>query len=331
MGGVLSPELVVATTLIHCILQGILVPLLVSFLNSGRDQNKWFRAYVVFINLASLTETIIHIVPIYDTLHNIPPRISLILGPQILTNVISASVQAFFISRCWRIFQRRLLPVLPFLALHLTSIISGTIIIVYLAQGATPNSAHQRHITFAIWVISLFLLDLSTTTTTTVYLYRSYAGFSEYDHRGIYNTVWQVIWTSAAPPLVITSIPLINQFVSPSLVDPLTIFPIALTGKFFLLSLMISLVGRGYIREKFDQLAGGTNHQDATLEHSEQTTPAFSTGNPVVYELEAIRRSTSRPPLETSTLDASQLQPKKDRPSSFTETSSGYSSPKVDV
>ncbi|KAG8705821.1 hypothetical protein FRC08_001423, partial [Ceratobasidium sp. 394] len=271
--GVLCAELVVAATLVHCTLQGALVPLLVSFLNSGRDQNKWFRVYVVLVNLASLTETIIHIVPIYDTLHQILPSLSLILGPQILTNMLSASVQGFFIYRCWRIFQRRILPIVPFLVLHLTSIITGTIVVVYLALGATTDTVRLRQVTFAIWVFSLFLLDLSTTTTTMVYLYRSFAGFHEYDQKGVFNTVWQVIWASATPPLAITIIPMINQFVASSPVDPLTIFPIAMTGKFFVLSLMISLVGRGYIRESFDQLARDTDPRDLAVEHAEWVTP----------------------------------------------------------
>ncbi|KAG8737929.1 hypothetical protein FRC10_007534, partial [Ceratobasidium sp. 414] len=69
--GVLSPELVVASTLIHCTIQGALVPLLFNFLNSGRDQSKWFRGYVLFIHIAALAETIFHIIPMYDTLHQI--------------------------------------------------------------------------------------------------------------------------------------------------------------------------------------------------------------------------------------------------------------------
>ncbi|KAG9122862.1 hypothetical protein FRC07_000585 [Ceratobasidium sp. 392] len=181
----------------------------------------------------------------------------------------------------------------------------------------------------AIWVFSLFFLDLSTTTTTIVYLYRSYAGLGEYNHKGIFNTVWQVIWASAAPPLVITAIPLVNQFIARSLIDPLTIFPVALTGKLFLLSLMISLVGRGYIREKFDQLARSTTRQNATVEHTERAAPTFPPETPVVYELEAIRHSLNHRPSGASTLGTDQLQQKPGRANSFTETSSGHSSPKI--
>ncbi|KAG8687627.1 hypothetical protein FRC08_011881 [Ceratobasidium sp. 394] len=329
--GVLCAELVVAATLVHCTLQGVLVPLLVSFLNSGRDQNKWFRGYVVFINLTSLAETIIHIVPIYDTLHQILPSLSLISGPQILTNILGASVQGFFIYRCWRIFQRRILPIVPFLVLHLTSIITGTIVVLYLALGVTTITARLHRVTFGIWVFSLFLLDLSTTTTTMVYLYRSFAGFSEYNQKGVFNTVWQVIWASAAPPLLIMVIPMISQFAASSLTNPWTVFPIATTGKFFVLSLMISLVGRGYIRDKFDQLARDTDSRDVTVEHAQWATPVTPHESTAVYELEAIRQSTSRPPPGATTLGAGQLQPKQGGPNSFTESSSGHSGPKIDV
>ncbi|KAG9128153.1 hypothetical protein FRC07_004265 [Ceratobasidium sp. 392] len=168
--------------------------------------------------------------------------------------------------------------------------------------------------------------------TSIVYLYRSYAGYGEYGYKSVLNTLWQVIWASAAPPLVITVIPLINQFVARSFIDPLTIFPVALTGKLFLLSLMISLIGRGYIREKFDQLARSVTRQDITLEHTACTVPTFSPQSPAVYELEAIRHSLNhRPPSGASTLGADQLQPKSGRANSFTETrSSGNSRPKID-
>ncbi|KAG9116363.1 hypothetical protein FRC07_007458 [Ceratobasidium sp. 392] len=175
----------------------------------------------------------------------------------------------------------------------------------------------------------MFLLDFSTTTTTIVYLYRSYAGLDEYNHKDVFNTIWQVIWASAAPPLIITFIPLVNQFIAHSVTNPLTIFPITLTGKFFLLSLMISLVGRGYIREKFDQLARSTTRQDATVEHTERAAPTFLPESPVVYELEAIRHSLNHRPSGASTLGADQLQPKPGGANSFTETSSGHSSPKI--
>ncbi|KAG9120421.1 hypothetical protein FRC07_004090, partial [Ceratobasidium sp. 392] len=208
-------------------------------------------------------------------------------------------------------------------------IISGTIVTVYLALGATPSTIYQRRIMSAIWVFSLFLLDLSTTTTTIVYLYRSCVGLGEHNHKAVFNTIWQVIWASAAPPLIITFIPLVNQFISHSIANPLTVFPIALTGKLFLLSLMISLVGRGYIREKFDQLARSTTRQDAAVEHTERNAPTFPPETPVVYELEAIRHSLSHRPSGASTLGTDQLQQKPGRANSFTETSSGHSSPKI--
>ncbi|KAG9102182.1 hypothetical protein FS749_013385 [Ceratobasidium sp. UAMH 11750] len=149
--------------------------------------------------------------------------------------------------------------------------------------------------------------------------------------KGVFNTVWQVIWASATPPLAITIIPMINQFVASSPVDPLTIFPIAMTGKFFVLSLMISLVGRGYIRESFDQLARDTDPRDLAVEHAEWVTPVPPHESPVVYELDAIRQSISHPPRGAATLGASQLQPKQGGPNSFTESSSGHSGPKIDA
>ncbi|KAG8739329.1 hypothetical protein FRC12_016361 [Ceratobasidium sp. 428] len=86
------------------------------------------------------------------------------------------------------------------------------------------------------------------TITSVVYLLRSRTGLSEHD--GIFNAVWQVIWASAAPPLLIMTVPVVAQFLNLGPWHPAILVPAGMSGKLFLLSLMISVLGRGYIREK---------------------------------------------------------------------------------
>ncbi|QRW05774.1 hypothetical protein RhiLY_04773 [Ceratobasidium sp. AG-Ba] len=187
-----------------------------------------------------------------------------------------------------------------------------------------------KTITDNIWMFSLFFLDLGTTITTIVFLYRACAGHSGRD--SVSSTVWQVIWASAVPPLVIMAIPIVNQFLVDSPIHPVTVFPVAMSGKFFVLSLMISVVGRGYIREKFDQLARGPLPQDNIFgldisETVQSTVPTFAHRASLVYELETVRQSISqRSPRVTST-DAIQMGLHVKHPDeiSHTETTSAYS------
>ncbi|CAE6467850.1 unnamed protein product [Rhizoctonia solani] len=60
------------------------------------------------------------------------------------------------------------------------------------------------------------------------------------------------MWVSAAPPLVMTSIVLVNDHITggpPSL----TLLSGGMNAKIFNLSLMISLLGQVYVRQKFDR------------------------------------------------------------------------------
>ncbi|KAG9122863.1 hypothetical protein FRC07_000586, partial [Ceratobasidium sp. 392] len=121
----LGPGQLIGIAMFHCTLQGASVPLLVNFLNSSKHQSSQFKGYVVFVNFVALLQTVVHIILALDAIKPQPLNPSLLLAVPLLTNIVGTSVQGFFIHRCWRIFQQRLLPILPFLVLCMVGTSSG--------------------------------------------------------------------------------------------------------------------------------------------------------------------------------------------------------------
>ena len=56
-------------------------------------------------------------------------NIQLVNAYMYMTGFICTLVQAFFIHRCWMIFGKRILPIIPFLGLILLSFVSGIIVV----------------------------------------------------------------------------------------------------------------------------------------------------------------------------------------------------------
>ncbi|KAG8728370.1 hypothetical protein FRC12_021798 [Ceratobasidium sp. 428] len=96
-----------------------------------------------------------------------------------------------------------------------------------------------------------------------VYLYRSRTGLGEHD--SAFSAIWQITWASAAPPLILMIAVIIEARGIKGLSHTKVIFVADMTGKFFVLSLMISLVGRGYIRQKLNDLSQHVDPFDITL------------------------------------------------------------------
>lgn len=96
------------------------------------------------------------------------------------------------------------------------------------------------------WLISSLLFDSITTSSTIIYIYRM--GTVSDGNRRILVVVWNVIWASAAPPFMLTIIAVIEEL---SLAA--RILTTAMIAKTFVLSLMINLVGQGYIRRLFER------------------------------------------------------------------------------
>ncbi|KAB5592530.1 Transmembrane protein [Ceratobasidium theobromae] len=137
------------------------------------------------------------------------------------------------------------------------------------AGPAAPQK--QKKITMAIWVFNSFVLDLCMTVVTVIFLYRKRADY--YDHKSVFSTIWQVIWASAAPPLIVMGIVIVDGYLVTNRDVSLTPISAAMTAKCLVLSLMISLIGQGYIRRQFELL-----HHASPPNLSASVCPAVSRG-----------------------------------------------------
>ncbi|KAJ1310795.1 hypothetical protein OPQ81_009315 [Rhizoctonia solani] len=240
--------------MVHWMIQGVLIPLLISFLTSPRLKNdkKLFTAYIIYINGLTFMQTIVQLYDILDYLDSRAPssRPAVLILTPVLNVTLGASVQLFFIFRCWRIYKQRVLFVLPLLALWLTGFIPGLFLGYYLVESLKKSTLEPASIALAVWIFSSFVLELCVTITTVVYLFRTRTGLPE--HNNVFKTVWQVTWVSAALPPILMVIVIINGYIVNNLGHPVTAVTVDMTGKAYALSLMLSIVGRGYIRAQLD-------------------------------------------------------------------------------
>ncbi|CAE6458752.1 unnamed protein product [Rhizoctonia solani] len=120
-------------------------------------------------------------------------------------------------------------------------------------MGRQLGQTYQHRVPAVIWVISSLLFDLITTTSTIAYLYRVRKELSA--NRNTLVVVWNVIWTSAVPPFVLILIALADGCLRTATRSSgvVSIIAAAMSAKSFVLSLMINLVGQGYIRQQFER------------------------------------------------------------------------------
>ncbi|KAH7326910.1 hypothetical protein B0J17DRAFT_741326 [Rhizoctonia solani] len=146
-----------------------------------------------------------------------------------------------------------------FLALMQTIVQDGlqeNIVSIFLGQSAGSRPVKLLvspliNVPKILWLSSSLIFDSITTLSTIVYIYRAGMGSVAY-----------VIWrgddipklnsqASAAPPLLLILIALIGGYI-PFAIRKRTRSQLKV-AKFFVLSLMINLVGRGYIRRLFER------------------------------------------------------------------------------
>ncbi|KAG9125282.1 hypothetical protein FRC07_008255, partial [Ceratobasidium sp. 392] len=133
------------------------------------------------------------------------------------------AVQSFYILRCWRILGRQWLYIIPYLVLWLAAAGSG------LSIAALFSPAKR-------------VKDLA---------YKQKIARTSEAHNSVFTTVWNVVWTAAAPPLVVMLVVIIDGYMVPDNGHTWATFFTDLSGKVYALSLMITLTGRGCVRRKF--------------------------------------------------------------------------------
>ncbi|CUA69230.1 hypothetical protein RSOLAG22IIIB_13956 [Rhizoctonia solani] len=246
----LEPRHLLALVMMQCVTQGTLIPMLTNFLvsKSAAKRPTGLKIYVILVNALGLTQTIIAVLQGFEMLDTTSDKRTFVIIHMYLTVIICTLVQAFFTYRCWKIFGKRILPIVPFLILLAVSFVSG--IMVAVCGSVLPGSklARNRDPALAICVGSSFILDLLMTTTTIIFIYRTQTGLSEHD--SLFTAIWRIIWASAAPPLVVMSVIIINGYIVPGGPLALTVLSSAMNAKVFTLSLMISLLGQSHVRRQ---------------------------------------------------------------------------------
>ncbi|CAE6433050.1 unnamed protein product [Rhizoctonia solani] len=249
----LPTNALICLAIMQSTVQGILLPMLATFITTKSDHRPWFKFYVIFVNILSLGQTIIHLIQAFDVMNALTERVVLVAAAPILTGLIGAAVQAFFAYRCWRIYHQRILAMIPLLFLWLITLVSAIVMGAFLVQTVVHGPTPGTDISTVIWVNSSLLFDLITTTSTIAYLYRVRKELNV--NRSTFLVVWNVIWASAAPPFVLVVIALVDgrmHSVGKSS-GVVSILATAMSAKSFVLSLMINLVGQGYIRKQFER------------------------------------------------------------------------------
>ncbi|QRW16762.1 oxidoreductase family protein [Rhizoctonia solani] len=123
----LGLQAIFVLAVLECLLQGVLIPMsLTSFkASSANEKPLWFKVYVLGINGLGLTQTILVIAQGFYTIDGTPGPDMPMHTCTLLTPIIAALVQLFFIYRCWVIFNKQLLPAVILLSLLIISFTSG--------------------------------------------------------------------------------------------------------------------------------------------------------------------------------------------------------------
>ncbi|CAE6512523.1 unnamed protein product [Rhizoctonia solani] len=130
----------------------------------------------------------------------------------------------------------------------------------------SDNQSEKQRIALGLWAFSSLIVDLLMTITTGFYLYKTRTGSSGY-HQSVFFTAWNVIWAAAVPPMALIVAVIIDGYLIPSSDHEVATFLADLSGKIYALSLMITLAGRGYVRQKLSEVNIGRMSSGDTAPH----------------------------------------------------------------
>ncbi|KAF8677614.1 hypothetical protein RHS04_06112 [Rhizoctonia solani] len=107
-----------------------------------------------------------------------------------------------------------------------------------------------------------------------VFICRTRTGLREHD--GIFNAIWKITWASAAPPLILLTVSIINGYIIQSGSQPLNVIVGGINAKFCNLSLMVNLLGQDFIRRRFERDRSPELPTIQTSEIDRISDPAFA-------------------------------------------------------
>ncbi|KAF8757844.1 hypothetical protein RHS01_03646 [Rhizoctonia solani] len=210
----LSTSPLVCLALLHTGVQGILVTLLLDFFASNNNRPIWFKTYVISVNALAAGQTAMHIVQAFESIESIAPR------TEMLENIPTAIV-----------------------ADHSSDTTVGDNVDICDHYACSPNrsprtTSPEVNVANGVWSFSSLAFDLITTLTNLAL------------NEGAIVVVWQ---GSMAPPLILIILTIVYGYVIPDSSQVETVIVDAMMGKAFVLSLMVSIVGQGHIRQQFEQ------------------------------------------------------------------------------
>ncbi|QRW16764.1 hypothetical protein RhiXN_04766 [Rhizoctonia solani] len=204
-----EPRHIWSLVIMQCIAQGILIPMLVTFLNPEPALKRpiGLKLYVIFVNALSLAQTIIIIFCGFRTIDAVPSnQIYIHTSPDSfvpLSSPFSFIAAGEYLGNGYCPSSHSLL-----------FVVSLSSLITWDSNLADTSSAQKKKIAMALCISSSFTLEFLMTTTTTVFLCRTRT-----DRRATLSD---------------------SSFGG-------------MNAKIFNLSLMISLLGQVYVRQKFDR------------------------------------------------------------------------------
>ncbi|KAF8757771.1 hypothetical protein RHS01_03590 [Rhizoctonia solani] len=138
--------------------------------SSVDDKPRWFKVYVLGINTLGLVQTTLAIVQGFTTFGSPPPRIAPVNVSMLLTPIIAASVQPYFIHRCWIMLNKRLMPVIILVVLALLALTFGIIGIVTYSGWIKSIPVERWGIPMVICLLTILLLDAIVVVTSRHFL-----------------------------------------------------------------------------------------------------------------------------------------------------------------
>ncbi|QRW25277.1 hypothetical protein RhiXN_07226 [Rhizoctonia solani] len=176
---------------------GILVALTLSFLTSKSNRPTWFKIYVVITNLLTAGQTVTHTMQAFECIDSIPPRAEVrSLYCAMLENLPATHID-----------DRSVVGIVD--DSLVSAIMIGTFLLKALAHPPT-GPALDIYFSNVVWSFSSLAFDAITTLSTIFYFYRIRKDLNA--NQGALFVVWQVLWASAAPPLILIFINIIDTY-----------------------------------------------------------------------------------------------------------------------
>ncbi|CAE6418450.1 unnamed protein product [Rhizoctonia solani] len=277
-----------ASVICQWFLQAIVLLLTQRLLYGNIKDDGKLKAYVLGVNTLCLLHTFLRTLLAFDYLHgDMKDRIPIAaMTLPVMITIETMLVQVYFLFRCWNIMNKRKWAIAPLIIFWVLSGAAGICFAV-----VTCYVPELAEIMLASWVASSLSLDITMTAITMVYLIRRRRECK--GRSPVLMTIWNMLWLAAIPPMMAMIALIIIMYIlnsgiwatfiydisstyiilstgdffpqarqrafPPPSTSPTADFPNLtdesnrISGKLFVLSLLIALAGREHAANKLKQ------------------------------------------------------------------------------